>query len=772
MIKRLGKTISIWFSNHWWRLVVAGACVLVAYLWYLDAQLRPHFSGNKWQVPVQVYARPLTLSMNQEITPQEVVDELKLLGYRKQVSARNVGEYSLSRKALHIQKRAFHFMDGWVPETRLEIRWQNGRIAQLREIYAGRSRDVASSRLEPWLVTRLLSGNREDRMLVRQDELPPLLIDTLVMVEDRNFYSHHGVNPIAIARALVANVVAGKKVQGGSTLTQQLVKNLYLTREQSYTRKIKEALMSIVIDARYDKDEILLAYLNEVFVGQNGARAVHGFGLGAHFYFDRPLNELNLAEVATLVGMLKGPSYYNPRRYPERAQQRRDLVLRVLFEQEVIDKPTYLAAIETPLTIASGASLASGKHPAYMDKLRRELKTILADPELRSSGIKVFTTLDINAQRRAEQALASRTKAIAVARDIPDLQAAMVVTDSASGGIRVIVGDADVENEGFNRALDMQRSIGSLVKPAIYAQALSQPQYYHLASILRDEEVSVTMENGQVWQPKNADETTRGDVNMLRALTQSYNLPAVNLALDMGIDSIVTSMQTLGVDKPIPALPAISLGAVNLTPISVNQMYQTIANNGLYHSLHTVSGILGADDTLLWQRSVAGEQRFPAEVIYVLNYGLHKVTKDGTAKALGRQFPNVNMAGKTGTTNDYRDSWFAGFDRNLVASVWIGADSNAQTGLSGSSGALTIYRDWQAQMTPKSLSRRFPAGLEIAHFDPETGAQRVSGCADNISLPAISSGLSERALSCSGAVKQRVTPAPVRKKTWWEKLFS
>lgn len=765
-----------WCKRYWWKFAVVGLTLVLAYLFYLDAQLRPHFSGNKWQVPVQVYARPLTLSINQEITPQEVIDELELLGYRRKNKSEKVGEYSLLNSALTVQRRAFHFLDGAVPTSQLDISWRSGRIARLShtDSVTGEADTVELTRLEPWLVTRLLSGNREDRMLLRQNDLPPYLVDTLVMVEDRNFYSHFGVNPIAIARALFANIVAGRKVQGGSTLTQQLIKNLYLTREQTYTRKIKEALMSIVIDARYDKDEILLAYLNEVFIGQNGGKAVHGFGLGAHFYFDRPLNELNLPEIATLVGMLKGPSYYNPRRYPERALARRDLVLKILFEQGVIDKSNYMSAIESPLNIASGASLASGKHPSFMAKLKRELTTILADPAMRNSGIRVFTTLDINAQRRAENALAERVESVANTRKIDDLQAAMVVSDSASGGIRVIVGDRDVTNDGFNRALDMERSIGSLVKPAIYVAALEQADTYRLATILRDEPIVVTLEDGQVWRPQNADEEYRGAVNMLDSLTQSYNLPAVNLALDMGLDVVVQSLQNLGVDESIPELPAITLGAVNLTPLQVNQMYQTIANDGVLRPLHTVTGILDAQQKLLWRRTDYGEQRIPSDVAYLLNYGLHKVTREGTASALGKIFPNINMAGKTGTTNDYRDSWFAGFDRNLVASIWMGSDSNAQTGLSGSSGALRVYIDWQRTMTPKSLSRRFPSGLEIAHFNPDTGAQRAGGCRDNLSLPAVSSGLNDVVESCTGRIEPKARPKEQpepKRKSLWERLF-
>ncbi|MET1219757.1 MAG: penicillin-binding protein 1B [Glaciecola sp.] len=757
-----------WFKAHFWSFVIVLATVLLAYLFYLDAQIKPHFSGNKWQVPAQIFARPLVIELKQEITPQEVVDELELLGYRKVGSASRVGEYSINGASLNVVRRAFHFPEGFAGQSSITLRWRNARIAQIIQD----QRQVNAIRLEPWLVTRLSSGSREDRMLVTQADLPPLLLDALVLVEDRNFYTHWGVNPLAIVRALLANISAGRKVQGGSTLTQQLVKNLYLTREQSYTRKLKEALMALVIDARYSKDEIIIAYVNEVFVGQNGGKAVHGFGLGSHFYFDRPLNELNLPEIATLVGMLKGPSYYNPKRKPERAKTRRDLVLRILFEADKIDKATYLAAIEAPLTVASGASLASGKHPAFMDKVRRELKTVLADPDLRSSGVKVFTSLDINAQRRAEQALKQRTESIAKTRKLDNLQASMVVSDIRTGELRVIIGSRYVDESGFNRALDMQRSIGSLVKPAIYLTALEQADTYHLATILKDAPLSLTTDDGQVWEPQNADKEYRGAVPLLQALTQSYNLPAVDTALNLGLSNLIDTIQRLGIDKPIAQLPAITLGAVNLAPVDVVQMYQTLANNGEYRPVHTVTAVVSADNELLWQHGGYHDQRVDEAVTYLLNYALHKVTKDGTAKSLGKRFPKVNMAGKTGTTNDYRDSWFAGFDRNLVSAIWVGDDNNATTGLSGSSGALRIYSDWQQTMTPKSLSQRFPEGVVIAHFDPTSGARMTPGCPDNVSLPAIKSGLSELVKTCQGQVQKEQPPAPKPKqKSWWKRLL-
>lgn len=379
------------------KFALVGVIALAGYMIYLDAQIKHTFSGNKWEVPAQIFARPLTLERTLEITPKEVLEELKLLGYRKVSAPNSSGEYAYTGKQLTVVRRAFQFADGAEPQRTLDIRWQGERISKITDRSSGQ--EVGSVRLEPWLVTRLVSSTREDRMLVQLDNVPEMLPKTLTLVEDRDFYNHHGVAPLSIVRALIANLRAGRTVQGGSTLTQQLVKNLYLSREKSIVRKAKEALMAIIIDARYSKTEILQAYLNEVFLAQDGDMAVHGFGLASYFFFDRPANELNVPEIATLVAMIKGPSYYNPRRHPERVLERRNLILRLLFDANEINRNQYEKYVHMPLGLASGASLASGKHPAYMQKVRQELKDILADPSLRDSGVKVFTTLDIYAQR-------------------------------------------------------------------------------------------------------------------------------------------------------------------------------------------------------------------------------------------------------------------------------------------------------------------------------------------------------------------------------------
>ena len=529
--------------RFFWKLSLILLVLFGAYIIYLDAQIKQHFSGNKWQVPAQIYARPLQLQKGEEITRKEVLDELKLLGYRRVNQIQGSGEYSVSQAAISIYRRAFHFPDGFQPLRQLTIRWNGARIASITDLQTDQS--LQQVRLESWLVTRLASGSQEDRMLVTLEDVPPLLVKALTLTEDRDFYSHHGIAPLSIIRALLANIAAGRTVQGGSTLTQQLVKNLYLTRERSLERKIKEALMAIIIDARYSKDKIIQAYLNEVFLGQSGDMAVHGFGLASYFYFDRPVYELDETEIAMLVGMIKGPSYYNPRKYPERAIERRNLVLRLLLEGNELTPQQYEKAVSRSVGIATGDSLATGKHPAFMTQVRKELQTILADPNIRESGVKVFTTLDIYAQRRAEQALTSTLDRLQPGREAT-LEGAMVVSDIGSGEVRALVGGRNVSFAGFNRALDAVRPIGSLVKPAVYLTALEQPAQYNLATPLEDKPLSLSDEHGDNWQPQNFDKTYRGSVPLIDALSLSLNVPTVNLGLELGIDNVAATLKKSG----------------------------------------------------------------------------------------------------------------------------------------------------------------------------------------------------------------------------------
>ena len=753
-----------WFKRHFWQLAFVGLVIAVAYGFYLDAKIQAKFDGNKWQVPTQIYARALKLEKGQEIALGEITEELKLLGYRKVRTPQQSGEYSLSKTKLSLIRREFESPNGFNDQEALTVSFASGRVSQIVNTRTAKERN--NMQLEPWLVTRLVSGAKEDRMLVEINEVPQSLVDALILVEDRDFYQHYGIAPLGILRALMANIAAGRAVQGGSTLTQQLIKNLFLSNKKSIPRKAQEALMALVIELRYSKDEILQAYLNEVFLGQNGANAVHGFGLASHFYFDRPLDELAIPEIATLVGMIKGPSYYNPKRHPDRAQTRRNIVLRLMMEHHLINPQQYQTFAARPIELINNSRYGKGKHPAFMDKVKRELNELSLDATLTQNGLKVYTTLDPHAQKQAELSVTQGLTHLERQRKLDKLQAAMMVTDIASGEIRAMVGGRETQFQGFNRALDAKRQIGSLVKPAIYLAALEQAERYQLATPLTDEPITMQSDRGNTWSPQNADKKFRGKVQLVDALVKSLNVPTVNLGMELGLDYVADMLHVLGITTPINQYPSLTLGAVNLSPLQVNQMYQTIANNGEYKTLHALLAVSTVGDDVLWKRQEEGQQRVDENAAYLLNFGLHKVTKEGTAKLINKTFPRTNMAGKTGTTDDYRDSWFSGFDKYNLTTAWVGKDNNESTGLSGASGALGLFLTYQKGRYPKSLSRRFPTSLAMASFDTNTGAHLQQGCPNSVVLPAIVDAL-PAAQGCEGQV---VLPKQ-RTKSLWERLF-
>ena len=751
-----------WFGRHWGKLLLAGLTICIGYSVYLDAQIKARFDGDRWQVPAQIYARPLTLYADKDLAIEELVDELALLSYRQVQQGRNSGEYSRHGQRIRVVRRAFAFPSGYQPEQVLDISFEQDKIRSVIDVISGKPLRQAS--LEPWLVTRLVSKQREDRMLVQLERVPALLTDTLLLVEDRDFYQHWGVNPVAIVRALVANIKAGASVQGGSTLTQQLVKNFFLTRDKTLLRKINEAWMSVLLEIRYDKDEILEAYLNEVYLGQNGNSAVHGFGLASHFYFDRPLNELDAGEVAALIGIVKGPSYYNPRRYPQRTMQRRDLILRLMLDAEMISVQEYKAFTQRQIQLADRSRFRGDKHPAYMDKVRRELALQLPDLSAMEAGVRVFTAMDPLAQQRAEQAVESQLSQLEASRKISQLQAALLVTDIKSGELRAIVGDRETAFEGFNRALDARRQVGSVIKPAVYLTALEQYHEYTLGSVLNDEPIKLRSTQGKMWAPQNADKKFRGNVPLVDALVNSLNVPTVKLGMKLGLENVADTLYRLGVEQDVDPYPAMTLGAVNYSPLMVNQMYQTIANQGLHLPLHALLAVTDSDNRLIWHRELPASQRFDPKAAYLLNYALHKVTQQGTAKQLAKVFPNVNLAGKTGTTDDYRDSWFSGFDRSTLTTVWVGHDDNMPTGLTGASGALQVFINYLKRQYPKSLVRSLPQGVTITAFD-QNGQMHAVNCPAQRRLPAIVDELTQ--LQPCQEVKQ----GQQRKPSLWERIF-
>ncbi len=718
-------------------LAVLAFLLTGGYAVYLSAEVRVAFEGKRWAVPARVYARPLELYEGAAVTAKQLRHELEILGYRHMRRPAGDAQWGVSAGRFVIHTRAFRFWDGEQPALKLHLKLSNGVITSLADA-RGRAVDIA--RLEPAGIGSIYPAHREDRVLVRYEELPEHLVQALLAVEDRRFFQHHGVDPRGIGRALWSNLKAGAVVEGGSTLTQQLVKNFILTPRRSLWRKLNEALMALIVESRYGKEEILEAYANEVFLGQDGARAIHGFGLAARFYFNRPLAELRLHETALLVGLVKGASHYHPGRHPERALKRRNLVIRQMQEQGFIDAGAAQRASALPLAISERGRSRMYRYPAFIQLVRRQLKQDYRDEDLTTEGLQIFTTLDPWEQHIAARNLGTGLAAIEKSRGLErgGLQAAMVIASPQSGEIRALVGGRDAGFAGFNRALDAQRPIGSLAKVAVYLAALAQPDRYTLATLVPDEAVRLELPNGKLWEPKNFDHQAHGSVPLHTALTRSFNLAAVNTGLDVGVPKVVDTLYRLGADKTIEPFPSVLLGAVPMSPLQITQLYQTIAAGGFRAPLHAIREVMDARHQALQRYPLEVTRVLDPAVAYLLISNLQEVVRSGTGRGLRTYLDSaVGVAGKTGTTNDLRDSWFAGFSGDRVATVWVGRDDNHSSGLTGTTGALQVFGRVMRDLDPQPLAPMPPQGIEYHWVEAASGRLAAEGCEGAVVLPFI-----------------------------------
>ena len=728
---------------------------------YLDSKVQNKFEGQRWKVPVQVFGKVEQISIGDKIKPADLTKILLLTGYQKTHHVLNAGEFSTSSEKLVLFRRSFDFSDGNSSAQLFTINIINNYVFSIERGHE----PVESFLLEPLLIDRLVPENKEDRVIVALELVPERLIDALLLVEDRDFYFHAGISPIGILRALMNNIRAGRTVQGGSTLTQQLVKNMFLTREKTLWRKINEAVMSVILELRYSKDQLLEAYINEVYLGQHYANGIYGFGLAAKFYFGKTLQSLTIEQMAMLIGQVKGPSYYDPWRHAERAIKRRDLVLLLMYQNEQISQKAFEAAVESPLSVRKSRRLVQQKFPAYLQLVKKELAEKLSDFE-QQAGVRVFTGFSIITQQNAEQTIKEKIADLEKLNKGQSLQVAMVVTDVESGEVSAVVGDKNSGYAGFNRALHAKRPIGSLVKPAIYLAALERYQQYNFATLLDDEPISLTSDNGLEWRPKNYNGKYEGKVSLLDALVRSLNVPTVNLGMQLGLENVADFFHILGYPDDIVTRPSMLLGSLNLSPIEVSQFYLPIANGGYKNNSHAINRIVSAQGETLWQFEHQTEQLFSEQGIYLIDYALSKVTKTGTAKSLTWRLNSAEIAGKTGTTNDQRDSWFVGYDNKSLVTTWLGRDDNKGTELTGSSGALVLFSHFMKKNGVVNKTRQVPENIKATNFEASSGNAVSVECDKMIVYPAITTGLLiEPHCLTRKTVKEAV------KKSWLEKLF-
>ena len=744
---------------------------LVIYGSTINNSVRAKFEGKRWNIPAVAYARPLELYAGKIIKLSDLESELKLLGYRQVKTVAGPGTYRINSNSIELISRKFNFSDGIEPSKHIVINFNPNSI---EIILNNTGVEETLVRLDPMQMGTFYAGEGEDRALIKLSEIPKIIPQVLISVEDKDFYSHFGLNPIGIARAFVANLKAGKFIQGGSTITQQLAKNFYLSSKRTITRKIKEAVTAVILELHYQKDEILEVYLNEVFFAQNGQRKIHGIALASQFFYGIPAKELNIAQAASLVGALKATTFYNPRRNPSNARNRTNLILDMLVADNVISHE--IAEIEknrqlTTIDIKDFGQ-TNTKYPGFMDMVKKQLLEDYSKDELQNDGIKVFTTFNPVAHNQLNSSINSTIPSLEQSVQLPEhsLQTALVLVNIKSGEVEAIIGDRNTRLAGFNRAINAKRPIGSLIKPIIYLSALEQPELFTLATLLSGSILELEFEGERwvpkevsgssydellnieailqpdgtkadesfnpVWQPKNYSEKENEDALLINALAHSYNLSTVRLGVDVGLKRIIKRINDLGYKGRIRPLPSILLGSINMSPFEIAQLYLSLANRGFFMPLRTIKSVVNQDGVTLNRYSITTNKILEENVAFLNTVAMRRVVTHGTARKINKFFPeDLNLIGKTGTTNDFRDSWFAGFSGNYLTISWIGRDNNEVTNLSGSRGALELWINVMRKLNLSSYNLRPTHDIVYKDIHSKTGKLTDPDCEYAIRLP-------------------------------------
>ncbi len=764
--RKTKKPSSHWFRNTLFALFIACAFLLFSFIGYLDYNVREQFEGKRWAIPARVYASPVELYAGLNLSPEKFEQLLQNLNYREDSLLKTEGTYTQKKQQLYIKTRAFNFWDQPEPSRMLGIDFNGPDIAHVVSLDETQAKELPVVRMDPVQIGSFYPDIKEDRILIKLEETPELLIKALLASEDRNFYQHIGISFRGIARAIMADIKAHGLVQGGSTITQQLAKNFYLTSERRVWRKIREIFMALILEFRYSKNEILEAYLNEIYLGQDGASAVHGFGLASEFYFGSTLKDLGLEQLATLVALVRGPSQYDPRRFPKRALERRNLVLDVMVDQGYLKPNQAMLAKQKPLGILPRSYKPKNRYPGFLDLVKRQLKQEYREEDLTSEGLKIFTTLDTQIQDTLQDTIDKKLKQLEKTSRARELETAVVVTRRDSGEIAALASAREEAASGFNRALDALRPIGSLIKPVVYLTALQYPHKYTINTRVNDSSITVNLPNGGTWTPKNYDHREHGNITLLTALAKSYNLATVRVGLDVGVARTAKTLKEMGIIRDVDILPSLLLGATELTPIEVTQLYQALAGDGFLTPLRAIRAVVQEGGKQLQSYPFIVKQAADPSATYIVNTMLQEVMRQGTGHSAYDIFPkNYGLAGKTGTTNDAKDSWFAGFTGDYLAVVWLGRDDNKPIGLTGSTGALPVWTAFMKQVSKQSVMLIPPENISTAWIDPVNGLLANKACRRAREFPYLTGSAPITYSACGQEVIEE-------DKSWFEELFT
>ncbi len=722
-----------WRHSFGLALVIMALFVgLLAYVGHSWIVITRQFdSARRWDLPSRIYSDATPILPGLAYPRSLLEPKLNHLGYFEVERApRNPGEYRYVDGDLEIHLQNFRYPDMDYRGIPVRVDMSDGVVRSVTRL--GDEMDLRGVRIEPELVTSVFNDVMEDRVPVALADVPQDLIDAILAVEDRAFYQHEGISVRGILRAFVTNVRRGGRVAGGSTLTQQLVKNLFLTHERTYTRKIKEALMAIILEMRYSKDEILEAYLNEIYLGQNGAVQIVGVEQAAQSYFGKHVKRLTLPEAATIAGIIRSPNVYSPLRNPERAKERRNLALAQMLGQERITQGEHDAALKAPMKTARFPR-SSNSAPYFVDFVMRQLRETYPETQLETEGLRVFTTLDTMMQRAADRSLEEGVEALrkgyrTIRTADQPLQGVVITIQPGTGYVRALIGGRDYRKSQFNRALQAKRQPGSLFKPFVYVAAMDPRRgeaALTAASVLDDSPISVGS-----WTPQNYDGEFHGRTTVREALVHSYNIPAVRAALDAGVSHVIELASEVGVRSSLKPYPSIALGSFEVTPLEIAYAYSVFANEGVKATPVSILSVVTREGKVLESRDVKMARVAPASASYIMNDILQDVVRRGTAARIRSSGITREFAGKTGTTNEYRDSWFIGYTPRILTVVWIGFDDNRTTRLSGSNGALPIWIDYMKRVTPMIPDAQFkrPNDVTSAEIDPLSGLLATPAC--------------------------------------------
>ena len=734
-------SLPLWVYRHRLAILASLGALLLAVVvvaGHFISRVSSRFDGRRWSLPSRIYSDIYVLLPGETGSVEALAAKLSRLYYREDDAApERPGRFRRFKDAIEVHTRPFRYPGRYFPSVRVRVAFEKGKA---RTLLDGSGQTVPALILEPERLGSVFSAELEDRTVIRLSEAPQSLIDAVLVTEDRDFYRHSGVSVRRAYGALVATMRGGMK-QGGSTLTQQLVKNLYLSPERTVRRKAVEAVMATVLDARYSKDDILEAYLNEIYLGQRGGIAITGVGEAARYYFGKEVPDLDLAESATLAGMIRAPNAYSPFRSRERTRQRRDLVLRLMREEGVIDAAALRSATAEPVT-PSTRTEEHTRAPHFLDFVKAELAEQYGR-QLQTEGLQVYTTLDVDLQQAAQRSitrglegLEKTYKRLASASREAPLQGALIVVEPQTGSVRALVGGRDYSASQFNRVTQAHRQPGSLFKPFVYLAAFARRDLnppLTPSTILIDS--PITVEWGQLteeerWTPRNYDNDYRGPMTAREALEKSINIPTVRVSLRAGIPFVLAAARDAGIASRLRGFPSVALGAFEISPMEIAGAYGAFANSGVRVAPNAIVGVTTGDGRVLDRKMAALEPALPADAVFLVNSILRGAVDRGTGAAARSKGLTGVLAGKTGTTNDGRDAWFVGYSPRFLAVVWVGYDDNRGLNLSGSQAAVPIFADFSRSVPAQYFADTFPVPSDIvtAEIDPDTGFLATPAC--------------------------------------------